>query len=416
MISNEFKENILSKFRTDGIGNCCRKDETILLIGSIFYGKMKRKSDKSVEVKKSVRTDMRRLASLYLHFKERSCMEPVFGNSHDMFNRANFTTLSDAIEDFTTTPEKKLKPGLKQNLYYLLLRSAKVLKASLLVQKKDEQASDIEKFVSVLELWEDILFGDATYALNNNKQVNLRKPGKLPLEADIEKLRNYVLSRMKTLTGSFHLFDSHSFVELRDCTCARLTLLNARRGGEPARLKLSDYAEAEIGSWIDQQRLLDLDPLDQLLVNSVKITYITGKGNNHLVPILIPEDTIAAVRKLADPETRKDVNVPEDNTYLFASTQGSVEHTSGWHAVHNVCDKLPLEKPKNMKATSNRHRVSTLFASLDLPKKDRKLFFKHMGHSEAINEDTYQVPPALLEITKVGKHLLQIDSGMYLLN
>ena len=125
IISDEFKENILSKFRTDEIGNYCRRDETILLIGSIFYGKMMRKSDKSVDIKKSVRTDMRRLASLYLHFKEHSCMEPVFGNSHDMFNRANFTTLSDAIEAFTTAPEKKLKPGLKQNLYYLLLRSAK---------------------------------------------------------------------------------------------------------------------------------------------------------------------------------------------------------------------------------------------------------------------------------------------------
>ena len=196
---------------------------------------------------------------------------------------------------------------------------------------------------------------------------------------------------MKEFTESFHLFDSHRYVELRDCTCTRLTLLNARRGGEPARLMLSDYYEAENQSWKDQQRLLDFDPLDQLLINSIKIMYMTGKWNNHLVQLLIPEDSVAAMKKLADIETKKEVNIPADNVYLFASTQGSSVHASGWHAFHNVCDKLLLKKPENMKATSNRHRVSTLFASLDLPKKECALFFKHMGHSEEMNQNTYQL-------------------------
>ena len=36
---------------------------------------------------------------------------------------------------------------------------------------------------------------------------------------------------MKELTDeSYEFFDISSFVELRDCACARLTLLNARRG------------------------------------------------------------------------------------------------------------------------------------------------------------------------------------------
>ena len=92
---------------------------------------MKRKSDKAVEVRKSVKTDMRRLASLYIVFKRRPSAEVVFGTTaHDMFNRANFSELSEAIEDYTTDSEKKLKPGLKQNLYYLLKRSAKVIKDS----------------------------------------------------------------------------------------------------------------------------------------------------------------------------------------------------------------------------------------------------------------------------------------------
>ena len=32
-----------------------------------------------------------------------------------------------------------------------------------------------------------------------------------------------------------------------------------------------------------------------------------------------------------------------------------------------------------------------------------------MGHSATANEGTYQVPPGLMEIAKVGKHLLNFD-------
>ena len=41
------------------------------------------------------------------------------------------------------------------------------------------------------------------------------------------------------------------------------------------------------------------------------------------------------------------------------------------------------------------------------------MFFSHMGHSEQMNKDIYQAPPAIHEITKVGRCLLEIDEGNY---
>ena len=64
-----------------------------------------------------------------------------------------------------------------------------------------------------------------------------------------------------------------------------------------------------------------------------------------------------------------------------------------------------------MNATNNRHRVSTDYAALNLPEKERQLFFKHMGHSAAMNEDTYQTPLALTGITKLGPNLMGIGRG-----
>lgn len=64
-------------------------------------------------------------------------------------------------------------------------------------------------------------------------------------------------------------------------------------------------------------------------------------------------------------------------------------------------------------ATKNRHRISTIYASLDIPRNDGRFFYDHMGHSEQINKDIYQAPLALMEVIKVGKSLKQIDDGKY---
>lgn len=71
---------------------------------------------------------------------------------------------------------------------------------------------------------------------------------------------------------------------------------------------------------------------------------------------------------------------------------------------------MNLRTTGRITATKQWHRVSTLFALLELPRKNQEAFFDQMGHSEMINQNTYQVPPAITEITKVGKHLSVIDN------
>ena len=70
-----------------------------------------------------------------------------------------------------------------------------------------------------------------------------------------------------------------------------------------------------------------------------------------------------------------------------------------------------LDSPEKFTVTKNRHRVSTLYAMLDLPARERDLFYSHMGHSKDINETVHQTPAALMEVLKVGKNLANIDKG-----
>ena len=63
----------------------------------------------------------------------------------------------------------------------------------------------------------------------------------LPLEVDIKMIRHHAIDIMRKYEAdAFQMWDIHSFVELRDCACTRLTLFNGRRGREPARLRLQE--------------------------------------------------------------------------------------------------------------------------------------------------------------------------------
>ena len=411
--SEDFQQDILSTLRNDKVGVLCKSDDVILTIGERLHEKMKRKKDKTMGVRKSVRTDMRRLENMYLIFLTQENVNRKNGNALDMFLRCNFQQLRESIDVYTLKDSSQIKAGLKHVLYYLIKSSSNIMKATYLSRDDDQMAEEIDKFIAVLGLWKNFIFGDATYHLNKERQKRLRKPQELPLEGDVRKLRNFIVEIIKKITNDTYMFwDEHTYVQLRDACVARLTLFNARRGGEPARLLLEEWEDAKHDKWINKQRVEGLDPIEQMLISEIKITYQCGKGNNHLVPVLIPKDTIPGMELVCDPSKRRLAGISETNKYLFASTHGSDNHCSGWHVITNMCDKVHIENKNLLTATKNRHRVSTIFATLDLPEKDKQLFYDHMGHSASVNEAIYQAPLALMELTKVGKNLKCIDEGM----
>ena len=173
---------------------------------------------------------------------------------------------------------------------------------------------------------------------------------------------------------------------------------------------MKNWIDAENEVWLDKQMLANLDPVDKLLAKSMKVGYQGGKGLG-LVPVLFPADTHLALQKMCDAQIRQDASVAEGNNFLFPSIR-SMEHVSGWHALHRVCKDIgDLESPDLLTATKNRHRVSIEFSLLDLPEGERGACFKHLGHSEEVNKHVYQAPLALREITTVGKLLADLDTG-----
>jgi len=173
---------------------------------------------------------------------------------------------------------------------------------------------------------------------------------------------------------------------------------------------MSNQEDAKSDACLHKDRLSHLAEEERSFFSQVKVMYQSGKGN-HLVPFLVPADTIAALDKLCDSETHAQRGVPNTNRYLFASTHQSPHHICGWYAMNRVVQCAEVRDMKLITATKMRHCVSTIYASLDVPMNQRQNFYRHMGHSADINASIYQALLAELEVTQVGCVLQQIDQG-----
>ena len=153
---------------------------------------------------------------------------------------------------------------------------------------------------------------------------------------------------------------------------------------------------------------------DQEYFNNTRIMYQTGKGVNHLVPVLVPEDTVTALTKLADPVLREQCGVNKDNSFLFPSALSSESNVSGWHSPNRACTAAGVE-PREITTMKMRHYASTMYASLDVPDAKRTAFYSHMRHSRTVNENIYQVPLAEQEVREVGSFLRHFGKLVFFL-
>ena len=368
-----FVMNVLGKFRDDAVGKMCTTDPVLMEIGKKLWSKEKRKVDRKAEVRRGVMRDMRRIGTFYqemLNSEEKlGPLKVKKGDVSDIFHCRNFKHLEEAVETMTLKEDQSgIKAGLKHCLYYLLKTASRIVKVLYILDNDDEAANGVDKFVSLFEMNHNFIFGDASYQINNARESKLRRPAERPLENDMSILRDYILNRTEELLrDEYEFMNLHQYIELRNLTLCRLTLFNARRGGEPAQLVTKHWEDAESGAWLDQQNMGQLNPLDAAIASTLKIAFQTGK-RNALVPILFPKDTVEPLKVLSSEEVRSSVGISSENKFLFPSTT-SDDHVSGWHVLDSICRKLNLGKMVN--ATKNRHRISTAFALLDVPQEDR---------------------------------------------
>ena len=206
-------------------------------------------------------TEMRLLSKLCIAFSEAATGSNM--SAKDMFIRMNFNVLEVAIEQVTTAESSALKRGVKNGLYYLLKNSATIVMSSYLGEGDDNNAAEVEKFIHYLELNRDTMFVDAVYAINKSRQERLRMPEQRADEKQVIALKMHTEQRIKALSDAYEIVTRKTYIELRDAICSRLTLFNARRGGEPSRLKLNNWLDAVNGRCIDESRVEKMEEFEK---------------------------------------------------------------------------------------------------------------------------------------------------------
>ena len=198
-----------------------------------------------------------------------------------------------------------------------------------------------------------------------------------------------------------NLFDlaQDSFITVRSAAVTALVLFNGIRSGEPVRLTLDQWKEAVNGEWVDSA--------DEALQDDMLITYQTGKGADHLVPVMFPKETMAAMKFLTDINVRKEAGVRQSNCYVFASTKQSDGHASGWHCINDIL--IRLNKKGVINATKNRHRIASLLAKMQLSDQEKELIYSHFGHSESMNKNRYQAAAGSMQLHTTGERLKKIN-------
>lgn len=205
-------------------------------------------------------------------------------------------------------------------------------------------------------------------------------------------------------------FNIKNYCKLRNFVISRLTIYNARRGEEGTQMLLNEWEDAKKGVWIDKNEIKEIhDPGEKFIANHFLLAYVRGKGRVY-VPTLVPNDCIKAIDILVD--KRGEHGIHEDNLFVFASKLSEL-NCSGYHALREVLEKKPRLAEIKFNATINRHRVSTIYASLDLSPADARIFFQHVSHSEDISRENYRCPPGLKETLVMAPLLNYISEGMF---
>ncbi|XP_061182956.1 uncharacterized protein LOC133191225 [Saccostrea echinata] len=389
--------DILNRFRQGEIGDFCRTNKTIKLIGYKHFNLRRHEEGKQDEVRKIIMAEMRELSKLFFCFKNLSSEHCTV---EDLFRREHLPDLIEALQQVTT--DKQEKHGQKLFLDAVLLRSVKTLEGYFAQTMQDEKKKELKNFKSAYKSLSHELFPSARQKCIKNSLEKNRKPANLPNEQKVIQIKEYIAAEIPIILKDYTV---KNFAWLRSLVVARLTLFNARRGEEASRLLISEWEEAEKGVWLPDEELEKItDPAEQYLLGQFKLAYLKGKGKKY-VPILIPNDLLSAIQVIK--RDRFLFGIREENPFLFATKIG-LSHCSGWHAVAKVCAETGIHI---ITATKMRHRLSCIYASLDMSAENQKIFLQHMGHEERINKENYQCPLGVRTACVMGRMLRSVDEG-----
>jgi len=404
------QELIFDKMRNDDVKMQAEGDSLIKSLACVL---LKRLGSKKVsDISRRVRQLGRLRLQLRNDHKSKGATASRFQLT-DYISGTHFDTVIKSVENLCGITRDRSghcsvqKPSLALKLGHSLGKLAR-LKKGLAFRNGDATVrQQAEAFASLLDTeYNDLVSSVSLATLRQNKY---NKVEDLPLTEDLVKLRNYQEQLMQELKGQLQeKKDYDSYRRLLEVVLCRLIVFNKRRAGEAARLMVTAYTERPDWHAVANSEIVrSLQPLEQQMFSRLDMVQLPGKRGRR-VPMLFTEDMRSAMDILV--ASRDVVGIPNSNPYFFAiqSTEG---YLGAWHVMNDIAKAAGCAQPQLITSTKLRKYISTVAQILNLEKGEVEWLANHLGHDLDVHKSFYRLHESTVELSKVSRLLLAVDSG-----
>ena len=395
---------LINAMHTDELPAVVRKDHILLLFGETLLKKYgpARKND--------IAQRLRQLSRLLLKCRETlsnslSYNDVLCGNKFDTCIKGTYSVCG---LNMTDDGRREFKvPSLALRLGHLLRKLVAVKQGFCLRNDDLDGLKEAETFGKLLQAeWTDTIATNAHNTLKRRKDQSIQL---LPVTEDLRSLREYQMKEMRLAIDSLQVTPSFStWRKLAQLTMTRMTVFNKRRGGEVSKLLLKTYeTRPDWKNCTNQEVLATLQPMEKMLLKRVDLVQVPGKKSRK-VPMLMTNDVKEGIEVLN--AHRETVGIPSTNPFCFASRSSS-GHLDSWQAMNLISQEASLMHPELVTSTKLRKYNATVSQLFDLNPGELEWLSNHMGHDLNIHKDFYRLHDSTIEIAKVSRLLMAIDSG-----
>ena len=267
-----------------------------------------------------------------------------------------------------------------------------------------ESADNFDQLITMR--WNDEISKVSRTELETRKW---NKPQLLPLTEDLKKLRDHLIAKRQEAINDLarNGSDVKAWRHLCTSTLASIILLNRRRSGEVAKVKVAVLTNMRKEDQVSDEIKKSLSPFEVELCKSLTRVEIRGK-HGRKVPMLLTKSLTQAIDLLM--KTRHAVGILECNKFFFA-VPSSLHYIRGSDALRKHVKLAAMQCPMAVTSTKLRKHIATLSQLLNLQENELEMLANFLGHDLAIHREFYRLPESTTQIAKCGKLLMLMEQG-----
>ncbi|XP_063400627.1 uncharacterized protein LOC134685111 isoform X2 [Mytilus trossulus] len=400
---------ILESLSNDVIGQKVKNDQSILVLGKSLFDKLGR--ERSAGIRYSLRLLARIKTEVLL-------LKPVGDTAGDdlvnFLRPENFNLFVAAVKTIVKVSEEKtlngvdmfMKPELAKKAGQIIRKLSEHHLGAMVTQRNREGREDIADFLFLIETqWTDKI---GSQAHQSSKERTFNKKEVLPLTQDIMKLATHqnakIPEKMKELSEEKTIVN---WKELAYLVLSKIQAFNFRRGNETSKMQLIKYSNRADWRGGNEELYKSLSAVERELAKKMDLVEVIGKKNRK-VPVLLTPLMKRGIDLLIS--TRDSSGVEKSNIFVFA--KGERSYIEGAEALNHVLKEVEgLKHPENIRFPKMRKYFATTVQLFGIKEHELAEVARHMGHELAVHRQYYRLQDDVIELAKVSKLLLAVESG-----